>query len=120
MTYALAWPLQEAIFQLLCNNPICNEHFGGQIFDAPLPLNGEAELQGLYLVIGDEEAQDWSTSAEHGAVHVISLNVHAPRRGFSEAKRAAAEISDAILNANLILSRGRVVSVHFVDARASI
>ena len=117
MTYALSWPLQEALFHLLCSSPICSDHFNGQIFDAPLPLIGDAEPQGLYLVLADEEAQDWSTASDHGAAHIVSLNVHAPRRGFSEAKRAAADISDALLTGSLSLSRGRVVNIRFVDAQ---
>ena len=117
MTYALAWPLQEALFTALCQNPLCAEHFNGQIYDAPLPFVGDAAPDGLYLILGDEEAQDWSTASDQGAVHLVSLNIHAPRRGFAEAKRAAAEISDALLAGVLTPSRGRVVNIRFVDAR---
>ena len=117
MTYSLAWPLQEALYTLLCNSPVCVEHFNGQIFDAPLPFSGDAAPEGLYLILGDEEAQDWSTASDRGAVHVVSLNIHAPRRGFSEAKRAAADISDTMLAGGMELSRGRIVNTRFVDAR---
>ncbi len=117
MTYALAWPLQEALFTALCDEPSCAEHFKGQIYDAPLPFSGDAAPEGLYLILGDEDAQDWSTGSDQGAVHLVSLNIHAPRRGFAEAKRAAAHISDTLLAGGLTLSRGRVVNVRFVDAR---
>lgn len=117
MTYALAWPLQEALFAKLCENPLCVEHFNGQIFDAPLPFSADAAPEGLYLILGDEEAQDWSTASDNGAVHLVSLNIHAPRRGFAEAKRAAADISDVVLAGGLVLSRGQVVNIRFVDAR---
>ena len=90
MTYALGWPLQQALFATLCESPVCTTHFNGQIFDAPLPFGSEAAPEGLYLIIGDEEVQDWSTATDAGAVHLISLNIHAPRRGFAEAKQAAA------------------------------
>lgn len=116
MTYALAWPLQQGLFALLCESPLCTKHFNGQIFDAPLPFGAEAAPDGLYLIIGDEEVQDWSTATDAGAVHLISLNIHAPRRGFAEAKQAAADISDAILNGALTLERGRVINIRFVDA----
>ena len=116
MTYALGWPLQQALFATLCESPVCKTHFNGQIFDAPLPFGSEAAPEGLYLIIGDEEVQDWSTTSDAGAVHLVSLNIHAPRRGFSEAKQAAADVSDAILGGTLHLERGRVVNIRFVDA----
>lgn len=116
MTYALAWPLQEALFATLCENQLCEQHFNGQIFDAPLPFGSEAAPEGLYLIIGDEEVQDWGTATDAGAVHLISLNIHAPRRGFAEAKQAAADISDTLLNSTMNLARGRVVNIRFVDA----
>ena len=116
MTYALGWPLQQALFATLCESPVCKTHFNGQIFDAPLPFGSEAAPEGLYLIIGDEEVQDWSTTSDAGAVHLVSLNIHAPRRGFSEAKQAAADVSDAILGGTLHLQRGRVVNIRFVDA----
>ena len=116
MTYALSWPLQQGLFSLLCESALCETHFNGQIFDAPLPFGSEAAPEGLYLIIGDEEVQDWSTATDPGAVHLISLNIHAPRRGFAEAKQAAADISDALLNGSLALARGQVVNIRFVDA----
>lgn len=116
MTYAMSWPLQQGLFKLLCDRPLCETHFNGQIFDAPLPFGSEAAPDGLYLIIGDEEVQDWSTATDAGAVHLISLNIHAPRRGFAEAKQAAADISDALLNGSIPLERGRVVNIRFVDA----
>ncbi|MEM7683327.1 MAG: DUF3168 domain-containing protein [Paracoccaceae bacterium] len=117
MTYALAWPLQEALFSLICNSPACAEHFNGQVYDAPLPFSGEASPEGLYLILGDDEAEDWSSATDAGAVHQVRLNVHAPRRGFAEAKRAAAALSDVILNSEIVLSRGRVINVRFVNAK---
>ena len=117
MTYAIAWPLQEALFKTLCESVVCAAHFNGQIFDAPLPFSGDAAPDGLYLILGDEEAQDWSTASDAGAVHVVSLNIHAPRRGFAEAKRAAADISDVVLSGGFELARGKIVNTRFVDAR---
>lgn len=116
MTYAMAWPLQQGLFATLCNSELCEQHFNGQIFDAPLPFGNEAAPEGLYLIIGDEEVQDWSTGSDQGAVHLISLNIHAPRRGFAEAKQAAADISDTLLTSEIALSRGRVINIRFVDA----
>lgn len=117
MTYALSWPLQEAIFAVICEDDLCNTFFDHRVFDAPPPFVGEAAPEGLYLTLGDEQAQDWSTGSDSGAVHIVTLTVHAPRRGFSDAKRAAAALSDALLRADFTLTRGRVVNARFVDAK---
>lgn len=116
MTYALAWPLQEALFTLFTTNAACVAAFAGRVFDGTLPLK-DADAEGPYLVLGDEEARDWSSKTEGGAVHVVRLDVYAPRRGFGDAKQAAAAVSDALLAAELPTSRGTVVNTRFVDAR---
>ena len=118
MTYALAWPLQEAIFSAICDDGACAAWFGHRVYDAPPPLIGEAAPVGLYLTLGDEEATDWSTASGAGAVHVVTLSVHAPRRGFGEAKQAAAAVCDALLS-GMSPARGRVANVRFVDARTA-
>ena len=117
MTYAMSWPLQQALFRLFCENAICAEYFGHRIYDAPPPLLGEAAPDGIYLTFGDEEVDDWSTGSDSGAVHLIQLTVNAPRRGFSEAKQAAAAVSDAILDGELVPTRGTVVNARFIDAK---
>ena len=117
MTYALSWPLQEAIFGQLCADAVCASHFGHRVFDSPPPLIGDATPEGLYLVLGDEEVADWSTADTAGAQHIMTLSVYAPRRGYSEAKQAAAAVSDALLDSTPAMSRGRIVNLRFIDAK---
>jgi len=117
MTYALSWPLQEGVFQLLSNDAGVATLVGGRVYDAPPPPDAEADPEGIYVTIGDESAQDWSTATDHGAAHLLTIAVHAPRRGFAEAKQAAGAISDAMLGGGIAMSRGRAVQVRFVDAR---
>ncbi len=117
MTYALAWPLQQAVFQLLSSDPAVSAAVGGRIHDAPLPPEAEADPEGLWVTLGDERVEDWSTGSDRGAVHRLTITVHAPRRGFAEAKQAAGAISEALLGGALTLSRGRVVQVGFLGAR---
>lgn len=117
MTYALSWPLQQGVFQLLSNDAGVAALTGGRIHDAPLPPEAEAEPDGIYVTLGDETARDWSTATDSGAVHLVSIFVHAPRRGFAEAKQVAGAISDVLLSGAMALSRGRVVLVRFVEAR---
>ncbi len=117
MTYAMSWPLQQGLFQLICENAVCAGFFGNRIYDAPLPLLGESEPSGIYLTFGDERVDDWSTGSDAGAVHTVTMTINAPRRGFAEAKQAAAAVADAVLGGGLALTRGRVVNARFVDAR---
>jgi hypothetical protein len=117
MTYALSWPLQEGVFQLLSADPGVAAHVGGRIYDAPLPVEAEDEPDGIYVTLGDETVRDWSTSTDHGAQHLLTIAVHAPRRGFAEAKQAAGAISDALLSGMIAMTRGRVVQVRFITAR---
>lgn len=117
MTYALGWPLQEALYAALSADAECAAFFGTRIHDAPPRFGPDAEAEGLYLVIGDERVRDWSTASDEGAVHQVRLDVYAPRRSFAEAKQAAAAVSAVVLNGALALTRGRVVNARFVDAR---
>ena len=115
MTYALSWPLQQGVFQLLSAAPGVALLVGSRIYDAPLPA--EADPGALYVTIGDESVADWSTGSDRGAAHDLTIAVHAPRRGFGEAKQAAGAISDALLNGPVAMSRGRAVQVRFLGAR---
>ena len=114
MTYALAWPLQQAVFARLRADPAVTALLGDAIHDA---APQEPGLAGLHATLGDEKATDWSTATDRGAEHVIRVTVHAPAAGFAEAKRAAAAISDALLNAPLAPARGHVVCAAFLDAQ---
>ena len=117
MTYAISWSLQQGIYAMVCNDPDCASSLGNRVFDAA-PLQAEGGIPDeVYMTFGDEEVQDWSSGSTNGAIHTISISVHAPRHGFSDAKQAAAAISDAILSGAIPLARGAVVNVRFVDAR---
>lgn len=117
MTYALAWPLQEALYALLTSDPGCVAFLGTRVHDAPPPFGDEAETEGLYAVLGDEEARDWSTASGAGAVHQVRIDIYAARHSFDEVKRAAGAVSDAVLSADFTLPRGRVICATFVDAK---
>lgn len=117
MTYALAWPLQQALYDAIRADPECAGYLGDRIYDAAPPWDGDAGAGGLYLTLGDETASDWSTGSDRGARHQVVLTVHAPRRGFAEAKQAAAAVADVVLEGPVMPARGRIVSVRFQGAR---
>ena len=117
MTYALSWPLQEAIFELISGDPACSQFFGGRVYDFAQPFGADAEAGGPYLILGDEEARDWSTGTDDGAVHTVRLDVWAPRSSFNEAKRAAGAVSDIMLSGAILPTRGQVINARFIDAK---
>lgn len=119
MTYALAWPLQEAIYARLAADPAVTALLGDRIYDAVPQIAGPVAEAGVYATIGDEAASDWSTKSDRGAAHRVRISVHAPAPGFSEAKRAAGAISDALLAGGLAPSRGHVVGVWFLGAETA-
>lgn len=117
MSCAFSWPLQQALFDAIRADPSCAAHLGERVHDAAPPFGTDAGVEGLYLTLGDEAVSDWSTASDHGARHRVTLVVHAPRRGFAEAKQAAAAVAEVVLEGALPLSRGRVVNRRFVSAR---
>ena len=117
MTYALSWPLQTGIYNMVCQSPDCAQHLNGRIFDSTPPSQGAPVPNDVYMTFGDEDVTDWSTGTTVGAVHVITISIYAPRHGFSDAKQAASAVSDSILSGQLALTRGTVVNARFVDAK---
>ena len=114
MTYAAAAALQEAVFAHLAADPGVSAILGGAIHDA-LPAG---PLPPLYLSLGPEQARDRSDGSAQGAEHEFTLSVLADAAGFHLAKTAAAAVCDALANAELTLSRGRLVALHFSRATA--
>lgn len=117
MTYALAWPLQEAVYQALAGDPAVASFVAGRIYDAPPPTSELGPETSPYITLGDELVDDWSTADGHGARHTFAVSVHAERRGFADAKRCAGAVSDLLTNAMPGLNRGRIVQARFLDAR---
>lgn len=109
MTYALAAPLQSALYAALSTALP-----GLAIFDAP-PAGGGS---GTFLLIGPEEVVDQSDKSGAGAEHRVTLSLVSDKAGFLEAKTLAATLCDALASASLTLPRGRVVSLQFQRAAA--
>lgn len=117
MTYALSWPLQEAVFAALSGDAALAALVGDRIYDAPPPFEAGAAPDALWLTLGDERVEDWSTKDGGGARHRLTVTVNAPRRGFAEAKQAAGRVCDLLLGVGLTPTRGTVVHVGFAGGR---
>lgn len=114
MSYAMSSALQGAVFQALQTDTTLLGLVGPAVFDA-LP-NGP--LPELYVALGREDARDASTKTSGGATHRFVVTVVAETGGFKRAKETAAAVSDALVDAPLVLDRGRLVSLRFLRAAA--
>ena len=97
MSYAVAGALQAAVYQ---------------------QLRADAVLAGTYVSLGPEDVADASDKTGAGALHDFVISVITDAAGFATAKAAAAAVSDALLGADLALSRGRLVGLWFLRAKA--
>lgn len=114
MSYGLAAPLQEAVFQRLRAAPAVAALVGTDVFDAPPP----GPVPPLYVALGPEDARDRSDKTARAAEHRFTVSVVSEGGGFRAAKELAGEIDAALTGAPLTLSRGHVVTLGFDRARA--
>lgn len=114
MSYAAAAALQEAVYQKLAADAALGALVEGAIYDALPP----GTLPPLYVTLGPEEVRDRSDKSGGGAWHRFTVSVITGSDGFHTAKRVAAAVSDALVGADLTLTRGRLAGLHFHRARA--
>jgi hypothetical protein len=114
MSYAISAALQTAIYQALSADADVTALVGTDIYDA-LPAG---TVPSLYIALGPEKASDASDQTGHGARHDFTVSVVTDSAGFASAKAVAAAVSDALVDAPLMLSRGRLVSLRFRRAKA--
>lgn len=114
MSYALSAPLQAAVFQSLSADPVLQALLGDAIFDQ-MPAG---RLPDLYISIGPERVTDASDKLGVGAWHRFNVFVITATSGFAQAKQVAGRVSDILHDADLSLSRGRLVGLRFERAAA--
>ena len=114
MSYAAAAALQEAVFQKLSGDTTLGTLVGGAVYDA-LPVGN---LPATYVTLGPEDARDRSDRSGGGAWHRFTISVITEGEGFHAAKQVAGAINDALVGADLTLTRGRLAGLHFFRARA--
>jgi hypothetical protein len=115
MSYGVAVALQTAIYQRLAADVPLGTLVGSAIYDA-LPAGA---LPPLYVVLGAEDVRDASDKTGAGAEHTLTVTVVTESAGFATAKAAAAAVSDALVDADLTLDRGALVSLNFYKAKAA-
>lgn len=109
MSYGVAAALQAAVFQrLVALLP------GVAVHDALPPGAGS----GTFVLLGPEEVLDASDGTGRGAEHRFVVSVISDATGFLAAKEVAVAVSDALVDAPLMLDRGRLVGLRFLKAQA--
>lgn len=114
MSYAMTAALQSAVFAALTADGQVMALSGGAIHDALPP----GPVTPLAVVIGPEQVRDASDKSGAGAVHDFTVTIVSDAAGFAGAKALAAAVSEALVGADLSLSRGRLVALAFLRARA--
>lgn len=115
MSYGVAAALQAAVYQRLVADGALDALVDGAIYDALPP----GILPGLYVALGPEKVRDRSDGSGRGAEHLFTVSVVSGAAGFASGKAVAAAVSDALIDADLALARGRLVALDFVEARAA-
>jgi hypothetical protein len=115
MSYGVSAALQRAVFAQLTTDTALAALVGVSIYDA-LPTG---TLPPLYVVLGSEDVRDASDKTGAGAEHSFTVSIVTQSAGFATAKEAAAAVSDALVDAPLILDRGSLVSLNFYKAKAA-
>ena len=114
MSYGVSEALQAAVYQALVADPTLTSLVGTAIYDeAP-----SGAVPTTYVSLGPEIVTDASDKTGTGARHDFTVSVVSEAAGFSGVKSAAAAVSDALIDANLVLSRGTLVALGFLNARA--
>lgn len=111
MSYGAAAALQAAVWQRLAAQA---EFVGIPIVDA-IPAGQAPEV---YVLIGPEDVRDASDRTGSGAEHRFTVSVVSRQAGFAAAKLVASRISDVLEGGGMLMTRGRLVGLWFVQAVA--
>jgi Protein of unknown function (DUF3168) len=114
MSYGVSAALQAAVYQRLVGDAALGAIVGAAIYDAVPAGTG----QGTFVSIGPEDVRDRSDKSGAGAEHDFVVSVLTDLAGFQTAKAAATAISDALVGAPLVLSRGSLIGLWFLKAVA--
>ena len=101
MSYFSAAPLQEAVFGALQGDAGLAALIGGRVYDAP-PEALEASAT-PYVLIGDEQVRDRSSSTHSAARHDLVVSIYSDAAGFADAKDVASAVCAALDGADLAL-----------------
>lgn len=114
MSYGMAAALQAAVYQRLLADAGVSALAGVAVYDA-LP---SGSMPQTYVTLGPEDVRDRSDRDGPGAEHRFTVSVFSDGAGFAAVKLLSAAVTDALVGAELSLSRGRLVGLWFERATA--
>lgn len=114
MSYAISAALQSAVFAEISGDTAVVASVGNGVYDA-IP---SGILPSLYISLGAESVRNLGDKTGSGAAHQFIISVITDVPGFHAAKEAAGAVCDVLEDADLTLTRGRLVSLRFQRARA--
>ena len=117
MSLALSGELQGAIYTALIGDAALVALVGVEIYDAPLPSGGALPL-GEHVTLGEEVVKPFNSITSSGGVHDFDVVVHSTANGFAAAKVVAAAVDAVLVDTNLPVAGGHLVSLRFVKAKA--
>lgn len=113
MSYGVGMALQAAVFAAVSGDAGVQALVGSDVFDA-LP---SGILPQTYVVLGEEDVRGLSSISASGAAHEFTVSVFSDAAGFADAKAVAVAVSDALVDAELPLTRGVLVGLGFKRAK---
>lgn len=117
MSYAASVALQGAVYQHLRADAALSDLVGDAIFDA-MPVDAPS---GVFVSLGSEDVRDAGDMTAAASQHDFVVSVLSGAdlgAGFAAVKAAAVAVADALDQAPLALSRGRLTGLWFQRARA--
>jgi Protein of unknown function (DUF3168) len=114
VSYGVSAALQSAVYQKLIADAELTGLVGNAIFDTVPP----GTVPTTYVSLGPEDVRDKSDNTGMGALHFVTVSVVTDSAGFQTAKSVAAAVSDALVDADLTLTRGSLVYFRFDRATA--
>lgn len=117
MSVALSGELQGAVYGVLAGDTVLAALVGTDIYDAPLPSGGALPV-GEHVTLGEEIVKPFDSVTSSGGVHDFDITVHSTANGFAAAKVVSGVVGDILIDANLSISGGNLVSLRFLKARA--
>jgi hypothetical protein len=114
MSYGSSAALQEAVFGALSSDIAVSSLTNGAVYDAePVGV-----LPPMYISLGPEQVRSKADKTGGGALHEFIVSVVSEAPGFSSAKSVAVAVGDRLVDAELALARGELVSLRFHKAKA--
>ncbi|MBU2958632.1 DUF3168 domain-containing protein [Paracoccus sp. 1_MG-2023] len=117
MSYGAGAALQAAVYHQLRGDEALGALVGDAIFDA-MPVEAPS---GVFVSLGPEDAVGRGDVTARGARHDLIVTVASGAdegAGFGVVKQAAVAVADALEDADLDLSRGHLVAMQFLRAKA--